>query len=378
MAELTFNKAENKLIIGGFPQAAPRQDMIQEAFDACRSEAAKSPEVVFDLQGIKQTNFAAIALLTACCEWARENKKKLHFENTSGDLEAALSKAGWSTEGVEIAKRKPQKSRSIFLSIGEATYKICSDIKQIIGFVGDLTTILFKLLLHPRKIPFKEMLYYLERTGADAIPIVFMVCFLMGLILGYQGIDQMRRFGIELYVADLVGIAIVRELGPLMVGMICTGRAGSAFAAEIGTMKVNEEIDAIVTMGLPPARILVVPKMLALLIAMPLLTIIGDLAGVIGGCVICVGMGGFTVVEYFNRIQEVVFPMNLGESLIKSGIFAILVAGVGCLRGMEAENNAKGVGNATTSSVVSGIFLIVLADFFVTFTYPNVINLFFG
>jgi phospholipid/cholesterol/gamma-HCH transport system permease protein len=211
----------------------------------------------------------------------------------------------------------------------------------------------------------------MDKSGADAVPIVILICFLMGAILAFQGVVQMGRFGLSIYVANLVGLAIIKELGALMVAMICIGRAGSAFAAEIGTMKVSEELDAMETMGLNTNRFLVMPKMIALVCVMPLLTIIGDIAGIFGGMVVGVLKSNVSVSEYYLRTIEAVSGLDMFECIMKSIVFAVLIAAIGCLRGFEAENDAKGVGSAATSSVVSGIFLIVVADAVITALLNN-------
>jgi phospholipid/cholesterol/gamma-HCH transport system permease protein len=202
----------------------------------------------------------------------------------------------------------------------------------------------------------------MDMCGSQAVPIVLMICFLMGVILGFQASVQMRKFGTELYVADLVGFSILKELGPLMVAMIATGRAGSAFAAEIGTMKVNDEISALETMGFAPSRFLVIPKMLAMVIVSPALTVFGDVIGIVGGFVVGTTMLGLPLMAYYNRTVEVLYPMIFILGLVKSVVFALIIAVIGCLRGFQSECNAQGVGRATTSAVVTSIFLIVIAD----------------
>jgi phospholipid/cholesterol/gamma-HCH transport system permease protein len=182
----------------------------------------------------------------------------------------------------------------------------------------------------------------------------------------------MHKFGTDLYVADMVGLSIVKELGPLMVAMICTGRAGSAFAAEISTMKVSEEIDAMVTMGFKPSRFLIIPKLLALVLVMPVLTIFGNVVGIIGGMTVGVFSLGLPVITYFNRTVLIITPRCFTEGLIKSAVFAILIAAVGCLRGLEAKNDTHGVGSAATSAVVSGIFLVIVADTLLTFLFSRI------
>ena len=176
----------------------------------------------------------------------------------------------------------------------------------------------------------------------------------------------MRKFGTELFVADLVGFSILKELGPLMVAMIATGRAGSAFAAEIGTMKVNEEIAALTTMGVSPVRFLVVPKLFAMLIALPLLTVFGDAAGLLGGLFIGSSWLDLPVQAYWSRTMDVLSPMNLVLGLVKSCVFAVLVTFAGCWRGFESEPDAQGVGRSATDAVVMSILLIVVGDMLLT------------
>ena len=344
---------------------------INQIFNNLKSRLKDSMRVEFDLDGLPASDPGIIILLKSIVTLSVENRFSVSFLNLNEDLQALLEKSGIGKDGSYIdINAKNKDPVSIFITLGNAAYKFCSDIKNIIGFSGSVLIVIFKIIKNPRKIPLQETLYYIDKTGVDAVPIVSLICFLMGMILGFQGITQMKRFGIDIYVADLVGLGIVRELGPLMVAMICTGRAGSAFAAEIGTMKVSEEIDALTTMGIKPERILVIPKITALIIAMPLLTIIGDIVGIIGGTVVSLLASDITFSAFSNRTLQAIVPANVFESLLKSIVFAVLIASVGCLRGMEAQNDAKGVGRATTSSVVSGIFLIVIADALVTFTYP--------
>lgn len=254
---------------------------------------------------------------------------------------------------------------------GEATLHFWKDIINILAIIGEIAEAVWFAIRNPRKIRWRETLYYMDVCGADALPISCMICYLMGLILGFQASLQMHKFGTDLYVADLVGLSIVKELGPMMVAMICTGRAGSAFAAEISTMKVSEEIDAMVTMGFKPSRFLIIPKLLALVIVMPVLTIFGNVVGLIGGMTVGVCSLGLPVVTYFNRTVIVITPRCFSEGLIKAAVFAVLIAAVGCLRGLEAKNDTHGVGSAATSAVVSGIFLVIIADTLMTYLFSR-------
>jgi phospholipid/cholesterol/gamma-HCH transport system permease protein len=255
--------------------------------------------------------------------------------------------------------------------VGHHTWDIIANMRDAITFIGDLAYAILQAVLHPTRIRWRDTVGYMLRCGADAVGIVLLICFLMGLILGFQAALQLHTFGADIMVADLVGLSITKELGPLMVAMICTGRAGSAFAAEIGTMKVSEEVDAMATMGLDVSRFLIFPKVLALVLVMPLLAVFGDIAGVVGGGVVGNMMLDIPVVAYWNQSVSVIGVWEVSEGLIKSALFALLISGVGCYRGLRTDGGAEGVGAATTSAVVSGIFLVIVADTAMTYLFTQ-------
>ncbi|MBO5689689.1 MAG: ABC transporter permease [Lentisphaeria bacterium] len=242
---------------------------------------------------------------------------------------------------------------------------------RLVEFVGAVCRDACRDLRNWRRFRWRDMLYYLGLCGEKSVSIVLLICFLMGMVLALQAALQMRKFGTELFVADLVGFSLLKELGPLMVAMIATGRAGSAFAAEIGTMKVNEEISAMTTMGISPVRFLVIPKLLAMMIALPLLTVFGDFAGLLGGLFIGTTWLDIPAAAYWNRTMAVLAPMNLLLGLVKSWIFAILVTLAGCWRGFEAEPDAQGVGRGATDAVVLSILLIVIGDMLLTMFFAS-------
>ena len=376
---MIFKTVQDRLEIDELPEAhglSQLQADYQELIKALNASPAK--EISINLKGKDSSSYGILSFLISCGELSVTHSAKISFRNLEDQsLREILKKLGFNREDGYTPKQfREVKPQSIYLSLGEAAIKFADDVKKITGFAGELLLSLCYLIRHPRKLDLKEVLFYMDKSGANAVPIVVMVCFLMGLILAFQGIMQMGRFGLEIFVADLVALAIVRELGPLMVAIICIGRAGSAYAAELGTMKVSEEIDAMSTMGLKPERFLVWPKILALFGAMPFLVIIGNISGIIGGVIIGVSMSDLSLTEYCNRTIASLIPANIVESLLKSLVFAVIIAAVGCFRGFESDRDAKGVGNATTSSVVTGIFLVILADFFVTFTFPQIMALF--
>lgn len=225
------------------------------------------------------------------------------------------------------------------------------------------------LLFRKRGFRKQQTLYYLDLCGAKSVPIVSLICFLMGAVLGIQAALQMRKVGTEIFVADLVGFSVLKEFAPLMVAMICTGRAASAFAAEIGTMKVNEEISALQTLGISPAAYLVYPKLLAMLLALPLLTLFADAAGILGGTAVGVAALDIPLSAYWGRTTAVLDMITLLLGVAKTIVFAILITLAGCFCGFRASGDAQGVGRGATSAVVLSIFLVVVADAVITLLY---------
>jgi phospholipid/cholesterol/gamma-HCH transport system permease protein len=255
----------------------------------------------------------------------------------------------------------PIRSEGFVEGVGRSTLQLLSDMRALVVFVGELTLALLYAIRNPRKVRFKDVFAVAERAGIGAVPIIALIGFLLGLILAFQSAMPMRRFGAEIFVADLLGISMLRELGPLMAAILLTARSGSAFAAEIGTMKVNEEIDALATMGLEPVRFLIVPRVIAAVSVVPVLTMLMNVFGLIGGAIVMLSLN-FPLVTYVNRVTDAVSLTDFFGGLFKALVFGVIVAGVGCLRGLQTRTGAGAVGESTTSSVVSGIILIAVID----------------
>lgn len=255
--------------------------------------------------------------------------------------------------------------------VGESSLKIFNDFVSVITFLGDLLVALVYSLFHPRSIRWEDVNFYMKRAGVDGLPIVGLISFLLGLIIAFMSSLQLKQFGANIYVASLVSVAMVSELGPIMTAIIVAGRSGSAFAAEIGTMKVNEEVDALMTMGFNPIQFLAVPKVLAAMASVPILTLYSDLFGIGGGLVVGVLGLDLTAHTYIQETMNVISITSIIKSLIKSLVFAVLISGIGCQRGFQVRGGAEAVGASTTSAVVAGIFLIIVTDsaFAIIFTY---------
>lgn len=264
-----------------------------------------------------------------------------------------------------------KRSSNVIEQAGESGLKIFNDFVSIVTFLGDLITALIYSLIHPRSIRWEDLLFYMKRAGVEGLPIVGLINFLLGLIIAFMSSLQLKQFGANIYVAQLVGVAMVTELGPIMTAIIVAGRSGSAFAAEIGTMKVNEEVDALVSMGFDPTRFLAIPKVLAAMLVVPVLTLYADFFGVAGGLVVGVLGLDLTVYTYVQETMKVISITDIVKSLIKSVVFAVLIAGIGCQRGFQVRGGAEAVGASTTSAVVAAIFLIIVMDsaFAILFTY---------
>jgi phospholipid/cholesterol/gamma-HCH transport system permease protein len=269
----------------------------------------------------------------------------LHFESLARKV--PLSK-----------KRRP----GMLIRLGDGTLRHASEFRSLIAFIGSVCLGLLHLCFHPRSLRTEDTFLYMQKTGVDALPIITLISFLIGLTMAFMSAVQLEQFGANIYVASLVSLMMTRELGPIMTAIIFAGRSGSAFAAEIGTMKVSEEVDALFTMGFDTTRFLALPKIVASVLVVPLLTLFSDLFAILGGLVVGVFMLDLTASAYVGQTMKTLTLFDVYWGLMKSGVFAFLIAWIGCFRGFQVKGGAASVGQATTSAVVSGIFLIILFD----------------
>jgi len=250
----------------------------------------------------------------------------------------------------------------ILAKVGKAAWLGLLQLRAILAFIGKCSLILLHSVLQPRRIRWRHVLHNLQSAGFEALPITGLLSFLMGVVIAYQGADQLQRFGANIFIVELVALAMLRELAPLMTAIIVAGRSGSSYAAQIGSMKVTEEIDALRTIGIGPIELLVLPKMLALMIALPLLTVFADISGVLGGMLMASSKLDVSVDVFLHRIGDVVSLSSFLTGVGKAPIFAAIISLVGCYQGFQASGSADSVGRQTTVSVVQSIFLVILAD----------------
>src|SRR6185503_7301180 len=265
--------------------------------------------------------------------------------------------------GPVVHKPPPRGFANFLERLGRGTLHALGQGYGMLGFLGRVTVETIEAILSPRReLPVPAFVRQVEETGLTALPIVGLLAFLIGIVLAYQGADQLRRFGAEIFTVDLLGVGFLRELGGLVTAIIVAGRSGSAFTAYIGTMRVNEEVDAMETMGLNIAEVLVLPRVLGLIIALPLLTFYADVIGLVGGMVMCYFDLHITVPVFLRELQQAITYKTLLVGLIKAPVFAFLIGLVGCFEGLRVERNAESVGKLTTRSVVESIFLIITFD----------------
>ena len=259
-------------------------------------------------------------------------------------------------------KKLSRQTRELCTQIADGACDFFYNICNYCSFLRMSLYSFARLLRHPSHIRWNLVTYYMDSCGSDATPIISLLGLLIGVILAFQAIIQLGRFGVQSYVVNLVGTVIVTELAPLVTAVVLAGRTGSAFAAELSSMKNDEELDALVTLGIDPAEYLLLPKFMAMIFVLPCLTIISDICGIAGGMAVVCSMLDVSVSEYINKCIEVIHVVDLTQGLVKSCFFGFIVSTIGCMKGMYAGRNAQGVGNSTTSAVVSAIFLIVTMD----------------
>jgi phospholipid/cholesterol/gamma-HCH transport system permease protein len=306
-------------------------------------------------------------------------------------IQASLAERGWQVEIAaadaaqaallaEIQRLKPRPALPpaginplvrLLARLGASTLAACSEARRLLSFYGETVVTFGRLALHPQRMRVTSLVHHLEQTCLNALPIVGLIAFLIGVVLAYQGADQLRRFGAEVFTVNLLGVSVLREIGILLTAIVVAGRSGSAFTAEIGMMKVREEIDALRTIGVDPIEVLVVPRLLALVIALPLLAFFADILALFGGGLMSVFALGIPPNQFLGQLEYAITPTMFWIGMAKAPVFAFLIALVGCYQGLSVGGSAESVGRLTTQSVVLSIFLVIVADavFSILFSY---------
>lgn len=276
---------------------------------------------------------------------------------------AGLVTAVWQADAQEPSPPPPPRTwRDPVIRVGELASGFAADARDLLGFFGLLAISLGRAARDPRRLRLTALVFHIQHTGLNALPILGLLSFLIGVVLAFQGAEQLRRYGADLFVVNLLGISVLREIGILMTAIIVAGRSGSAFTAQIGTMKVNQEVDALRTLGLDPMELLVLPRVLALVLVLPLLGFYADIVSLLGGAVMCRAVLGISFLQFLKQLNSAVGPWTLWVGLVKAPIFALAIAMVGCHEGLRVSGSAESVGRLTTRAVVESIFLVIIID----------------
>ena len=325
--------------------------------------------LVFDTKGLTDWDSGLLTFLIKIARQTAQRKIAVVASNLPEGAQRLYKLATAVPEKTDTHKASARMS--VVARIGVAGVDFTRGTGETVAFLGEAALAFLRLLRGKAHFRRSDLWLTIQECGPQALPIVTLVSVLVGLIIAYMGAVQLEQFGAGIFVANLVGLGMARELGPMMTGILVAGRTGAAFAAQLGTMQVNEEIDAFKTLGITPMEFLVLPRMLALMLMMPLLTLYADLMGILGGAIVGVTMLDLGVVEYYEQTRNSLNLRHFSTGLFKSVVFGIVVAIAGCLRGIQSGRSASAVGQAATSAVVTSIVFIIVSSSILTIIYQQ-------
>jgi phospholipid/cholesterol/gamma-HCH transport system permease protein len=325
-------------------------------------ERQAAPSARIQLTELKSLDTVGAWLLQRLISRLEHQGARIAITDAAPEHRVLLQRMMLPPERISLARPYVPGLRALTERVGRNTLEIAQEGYALVNFLGITTVALGRVVLRPQRLRFVALASHVERVGLNALPIVGLLSFLIGVVLSYQGADQLRAFGAEIYSVNLLGVSVLREIGVLLTAILVAGRSGSAFTAEIGTMKVNEEIDAMKTMGLDVMDVLVLPRLLAVVIALPLLTFFADLSALVGGAIMSWVVLGISLSQFLEQLQSFVNETTFWVGFIKAPFFAGLIGLVGCYEGLKVEGGAESVGRMTTKAVVESIFLVIVAD----------------
>lgn len=327
-----------------------------------------------DFSAVDSLDTAGAWLLFRLARRLRGDGTEVAFDNLQAAHADILDRLTKIDSHVEIEPPRPNPFTAIVALIGKSMIDIVEEIMESIAFLGLTVVSLARVVGRPKLLRIPAIFYHMEQAGLNAIPIIALIAFLIGLVIAYQGAVQLRQFGAEIFVVDMVAVSVLRELAILLTAIVVAGRSGSAFTAQIGAMKINEEVDAMRTIGLDPMQVLVVPRLIALMIVLPLLGFVADVMGLVGGGVMSMIELGISPSQYIDRLGQSFAPWSLGSGLLKAPVFAAIIALTSCYMAMKVTGSSESLGKLTTRSVVHAIFAVIVVDalFSVFFAYIGV------
>ena len=319
-------------------------------------------DAVIDLTGLSRLDTAGAWMLHRTSEQLRVAGLRVSYRGETSEFRTLLNVVATQRSGFELRLPAAPFFQQLAEKIGGLIVTAGHEVRGLVGFFGLLLQALWRTIKHPSRLRLVPFVHHMERTGFDALPIVCLITFLIGGVLAQQGAVQLQRFGAEIFTVNLVAITFLREIGILLTAIIVAGRSGSAFTAEIGSMKMREEVDAMRTLGLDPMDMLVVPRVLALIVMLPLLTFIADMMGLLGGAMVVWQMQGTSPGIFIVRLKEAADFWTFGVGMIKAPFMALVIAMIGCYSGLKVTGSAESVGLETTRSVVKSIFMVIVLD----------------
>jgi len=317
-------------------------------------------KLTVDLSAVEYLDSSGALLLFTFQAEARQRTVPVEFVNITPEAKRVMDLIDLAA--IDAPPLHQEQYLNVLEQLGKGFLGLIAEAYELLSFFGELLITLAGCVIRPFLVRWGEVLLYMYKTGVEALPILGLMSLLMGLVVAFMSSFQLAQFGAVIYVADLVGVGFVRELGSLLTGILISGRSGSAFAAEIGTMQVNEEVDALKVMGFEPMRFLAVPKVLATMAVMPALTVYAMFFGLLGGLIVGSSILGIGTYAYVNETRKALSTFDLYYSLMKSVVYAVIIAGIGCHRGFQVRGGAQEVGTATTSAVVTSLFLVIVAS----------------
>lgn len=335
---------------------------------------ARAAKVTLDLAQVTTLDSSGAWAVFGAAKRLTDRKVPVDIVNAQQAQAALIERVRQATAKPIAKPKKLHPLIALLTAMGRATIEFLKKGHELLGFLGLIVVAFARSWRHPSRIQFKAVIAHLQATGLNALPIVGLLSFLIGIVLAYQGAVQLKKFGAEIFTVDLLGVAILRELGVLITSIVIAGRSGSAFTAQIGTMKVNQEVDAMQTIGLDPIDVLVLPRIVALMIALPLLGFYADIIGLLGGAFMCLVTLGISPTAFLTQLSSAVDVTTFWVGVSKAPVFAFLIAMVGCFEGLQVSGSAESVGRRTTMSVVEGIFLVLVMDgiFSIIFSYLGI------
>jgi phospholipid/cholesterol/gamma-HCH transport system permease protein len=354
--------ADRLALAAGGPWTAAHADVLERLIDAAGPQVAEAERISLDMAGVDALDTIGAWLLERLMRRSKRDGKRAEFTGLPPRYRGLIAEMHAVNLQPRTPPRSPNRLWSALDGVGRAAAGLTSDALVFLAMFGDLSVALGRVMLRPRRFRLTSTVYQLYRVGWQAVPIMVLITFLIGGIIAQQGIFHFRKFGADAYVVDMVGILVLREIGVLLVSIMIAGRSGSSYTAELGAMKMREEIDALRTMGFDPVEVLILPRIVALVCAVPILTFLGAMAALYGGGLVAWLYGGMSPAVFIARLKEAISVTHFEVGMIKAPFMALAIGVVACSEGLKVKGSAESLGTQTTTSVVKSIFLVIVLD----------------